>query len=176
MSILALDLATQTGWAHATQDACRQWPRIGELGAKAPKGVTFGTWVLGTTSEVPWPARRGQLAAFLWDKVPKIGPKLIVFEAPVPRMGKLSPEQMRNLHSFAVTVEDIAYEMRLPCYEVPVITVKKDFTGKGRAEKEDIMFRCMQRGWHPENHDEADALALLDVSVTQTNEKLRDRG
>lgn len=38
--------------------------------------------------------------------------------------------------------------------------IKKLFTLSGRAEKSDMIAECIKRGFHPENDDHADAIAL----------------
>lgn len=39
--------------------------------------------------------------------------------------------------------------------------LKKHFTGNGNADKNQMIARCRELGLHPENDDEADAIALL---------------
>ena len=53
----------------------------------------------------------------------------------------------------------------LPLVGINVGTLKKYATGKGNADK-DLMMSCAQlRGWRPEDHNESDALWVLDYAI-----------
>lgn len=43
-------------------------------------------------------------------------------------------------------------------------TIKKAWTGNGAAKKHDMMARCKELGFKPENDNEADAIAILHVA------------
>lgn len=54
-----------------------------------------------------------------------------------------------------------AEENRVPYMGVPVGTIKKFWTGKGNADKAAMIRVAGERGFAPEDDNEADALALL---------------
>ena len=45
-------------------------------------------------------------------------------------------------------------------YLLPAVTIKKAFTGKGNASKDDIVSECEKRGYNPSHHHEADAISM----------------
>jgi Holliday junction resolvasome RuvABC endonuclease subunit len=49
--------------------------------------------------------------------------------------------------------------------EVNVSTIKSHWTGKGNAKKEAMIERCKERGFEPQDDNEADAYALLDYAL-----------
>lgn len=61
--------------------------------------------------------------------------------------------------------------LNIPLYEYSPASVKKSFTGSGRAEKTDIMSECGKRGIEITTHDEADAVALYHHHLTQKKDK-----
>ena len=54
---------------------------------------------------------------------------------------------------------------------VPVGSIKKHATGKGNAGKREIMDAVRVKGFEPVDDNEADAIALLDLILTQKGEK-----
>lgn len=61
-------------------------------------------------------------------------------------------------------------EHRIPYQGVPVGTIKKHATGKGNANKEDMIEAAIRRGHRPADDNEADALALLYWAMEQHKE------
>ena len=55
---------------------------------------------------------------------------------------------------------------KIPYKGVPVGTIKKHATGKGNANKQDMIDAVKARGFNPCDDNEADALALLDWALT----------
>ena len=165
--ILAFDLATNTGWAHATKEAITEhWPE--DLpGKNGPlDGVEYGsfnTGLPGTVTPQKWLAMHLQLEHF----VASFRPDLIVFEAPLPQVKGIPGSTVRLLIVFAGIVEMIAFSRGIRCMEENPMTVKKWATGSGKALKEDMVAAAVARGWDADNHDEADALMLLDFTVFQ---------
>lgn len=58
-------------------------------------------------------------------------------------------------------------EAAIPCSGVPVATLKKWATGKGNANKQTMIDAAVARGWNPADHNEADALWLLDYVLKE---------
>lgn len=59
------------------------------------------------------------------------------------------------------------YENNIPCYGREVAAIKKFVTGKGNAKKKDMIEAMKQRGYNPEDDNEADALAILSFARHQ---------
>lgn len=53
------------------------------------------------------------------------------------------------------------YQNNIPCQSREVAHIKKHVTGKGNANKTAVIEAMRQRGYDPEDDNEADALALL---------------
>ena len=170
--ILALDLATTTGWAHANLEAVRQWPDLG-LGHGYPTdNVEYGTIELGGTASH---GRRGiMLHDYLSDLVVRFGPRCLAYEAPIPPQdkGNTNSKTVQLLNGYCFVSEMVAEATGRPCYKENVGTVRKFFCGSGRSQKPDVMHACRVRGWDPDNPDEGDALALLDFTVTRLGKSL----
>ena len=148
--IVALDLATSTGWARWKSGA-----KVRHGTIKMPKtGPDVGRFL----SEFDY-----RLADLL-----TVAPDIIVFEA--PWIGPNTHQATaRKLMSLAGHVEFICFRSDIPVREVNNATVRKHFCGKGKASRNElkslVMQACRARGWEPANDDEADALAVLDFAA-----------
>jgi hypothetical protein len=58
-------------------------------------------------------------------------------------------------------------EHGIPYQGVPVGTIKKNWTGKGNASKDQMMEEARSRGLNPVDDNEADALAIYDYAVAE---------
>lgn len=157
-SILSLDLATSTGWACGKPD---DEPR-------------FGTFKLPSTGE--------DIGRFLvkfedWlnDMITVEAPGLVVFEAPILRRGGGNPVVARKLMGLANSVETICYRRDVRCRQAHLATVKKSFTGSGRAEKADMIAMARRWGWGVRNDNEADALGLWVLAVRNAAPEIHKR-
>ena len=56
-------------------------------------------------------------------------------------------------------------ENKIPYTAEGVTTIKKYWTGKGNAKKDDMIKEARKRGFNPASHDEADALAVLHMGI-----------
>jgi len=146
--ILALDLATNTGWCCGKPtDANPEFghftiPPTGDDVGRF--GLTFAAWLKGVVI-----ARR---------------PELLIFEAPIlPK--KTQPMTTRKLMGLAVLTEMIARSQNVRCREGRASSVKKHFTGYGHAKKVDTIEICRRYGWRVTTDDEADACALWAFAV-----------
>ncbi len=156
--ILALDLGAWTGWAYATAAAVAGWP-LPVPGARGPvDGVYYGARRWRAPVHVPFRAWLDKMAA-------DVQPAWVVFEAPLPIQAQKSHAAGRDALQLAGAVESVCAERGIRCAQEHAGTIKKHFAGTGRAKKVDIMHACRARGWTPERHDTADALALLDRAV-----------
>ena len=148
--IVALDLATRTGWARWRADA----------------EVSHGTVTLPKTG----PDVGRFLAAFddRLVSVLALAPDVVVFEAPWVG-ARTHQNTARKLMCLAGFLEFFCHRADIPCREVNNASVRKHFCGKGRAPRKElkhlVMQACRARGWTPANDDEADALAVLDFAA-----------
>lgn len=144
--LIALDLATVTGWARLRGEE-----------------ITYGTYLLPSTGK--------DVGRFLapfhdWLMLFAADADCVVFEAPFA--GK-SQDVARKLLALAGMTEYVCYVLKARCYDEDIKTVTKLFCGRcppRRQEKKALtILTCKQMGWSPKNDDEADALALLYVTI-----------
>lgn len=158
--ILALDLATCTGFALGGRSGVilsgyRRFPSTGDdIGAF---GRAFRDWlVIGLKRHKP---------------------DLVVFESPL-LTGLTNITTLRKLYGLAFELETVAGDAKLldmnsgiECLEVSNGDWIKHFLGAGNvppggdARKKAVFRMCGIRGWSPENHDEGDALGILDYAI-----------
>lgn len=143
MRILALDLATSTGWAYKDRDF-----------------VCSGVWDFKKKKkEVD-----GDRLRKLFDELNKFHRlekfELVAYERP----GNLEGHARKVLPAFQAVTELWCSLNSLPVVLVPATKVKKHATGNGRAKKEEMM-NAARRNWpgvQLQTHDQADALWVLD--------------
>ncbi|GJE13669.1 hypothetical protein [Methylobacterium longum] len=145
--ILALDLATKTGWAVGSPDS---EPR-------------YGTKVLPSTYE-----DIGRFAAayneWLLDMITLESPALIVFEAPI-LAGQTTLTTARKLGGLAWHTEFVCNLRQVRCAEHHLQSVKKFFAGSGCADKTAMIEAARRHGWDPKDDNAADALGLWACTV-----------
>ena len=148
--ILALDLATTTGWAWVEECAPR-------------RPFRFGSWRPATTHAESPGAFFALYRNWLESKILEIGPSEIYYERPHFR-GRGATEVCVGLQT---RVQELAAHHRIGHGAVAPATVKKHVTGNGRAGKHDVI-RAMRERWGLGEDDlplsadnEADALAVL---------------
>lgn len=156
-TVLALDLATVTGWAYGRPG---QMPSFGHL-----RFVGQGTSRAGL-----YRAFRSWMDA-VWKNVRDHQPDLIVYESsavPSIMAGKTNIDTIKTLIGLAEHLEEWAYN-RVELREASVSQVRAHFIGrnmKANIAKPMTMERCKELGWDVENHDEADACALWDYQCS----------
>lgn len=140
MEILALDLATKTGWAVDP--------------------LTGGVWDLtperGSSPGMRFLRLRGLLNGI------RIGHPfgLVVYERPHYRGGHAT----EVLAGLVAVVQEWCAEQGIDHMAVPSGTLKKYATGNGRATKADMVAAAEARGWRPVDDNHADALWLLEYA------------
>jgi hypothetical protein len=151
--ILALDIATRTGWAYGQPGSL---PRSGSV-AFAPPGSNNGVVARG-------------LILWLIDFLAVSPVSKLYYEVPLdPRfMGKKTNfNTARVLIGLPLVAEGIC-EMRgvYRRREVSVQDVRQHFLGVRRPPdpKAAVMARCRQLRWNPVDHNAGDALALWDFA------------
>lgn len=157
MRVLALDLATCTGFA---------------LGSLADGVIEYGSHRLPKTGE--------DVGLFLihhrdtLDRlIARTKPDELIFESPALFGAKKTTlATLRKLYGLAGVTEMVAMEAGITCFEENIETITTHFLGKGPgvprrgdARKEATVKRCRERGWPTRDDNQADALALLDLAL-----------
>ena len=160
--VLALDLATTTGWAFGAPGSI---PQFGHLRFSKPgsaRPVTyraFRTWL-----EDRWNVRDHQ-------------PDLVVYESPaVPSImaGKTNIDTIKLLVGLAEHLEEWCHK-KVELREARVADVRVHFIGqnmKSAYAKQKTLEQCVMLGWKVETADEADACALWDFQCAWLNPRL----
>lgn len=151
--ILALDLGTRTGYALRRRDGT----------------VSYGTEVF--TPRKSWtPGQRWQrFRRWLAETVEREQVHAIAYERVV--FGHSSASASDVYGGFKALVEMAADAHRCELLEVAVPTVKKHFTGSGRADKAAMLAEAKRRGFRPDTDNAADALAVLSWACEQEAER-----
>ena len=152
-AILALDLATVTGWCYGAPD---KPPRFGAERFAKP----------GQERAVAY--RKFRLWLDLFNSAYE--PALIVFELPaVPAFlgGKTNIDTTKLLFGLCEHLEEWAYQ-KFELREASVAQVRAHFIGRnmaGKIAKPLVVARCREMGWDVESEDQADACALWHYQV-----------
>ena len=147
--ILALDLGTKTGWSIRNRDG----------------NITSGTVSFKTDRFSGGGMRYLRFSAWL-EEVQKLtdGVSEVYFEEVRRHLGVDAAHAyggfLAHLSSWC-EAKGIAY------LGVPVGSIKKHITGKGNAGKRKVMDAVRAKGFRPVDDNEADALSLLDLILTQ---------
>jgi Holliday junction resolvasome RuvABC endonuclease subunit len=145
--VLALDLASETGWA-----------RRDHVGRIETGTVTFGV-------------ERGESAGMRYirfgkwlDEMLSPSPMFVVYEKGIHRGGAAT----EIAYGLSTRVIETCTRLAIDYAPVNVSTLKRWTTGKGNADKP-AMLRAVNRQWRVSapltNHNEADALALLHYAL-----------
>jgi hypothetical protein len=147
MIVLALDLATNTGWA-VDRDAGGS-PLTGLyrlIGGGRDRGHAFM-----------------KFDRWLFDMARQTKAELIAFEAPIVGGAPTNIDMALLLIGLAAHVEMVAASLDIRAVNAAVSTVRKFFTGSGRPTnpKKATLDRCKQLRWDVGgDHNRADAAAL----------------
>jgi Holliday junction resolvasome RuvABC endonuclease subunit len=146
-SVLAIDAASRTGWAHLDTDGSIMSgsERFSEAGGQ--HGLTFRSYKM-----------------WLEQAINELTPSLIAYEAPGRTMSNAA---MKLLGGFYGVTMLIAHKQRLAVHLVAPAEVKKAVTGKGNAGKSEVMAAVRALGHDVANPDQADAVAILLTSIKQ---------
>lgn len=154
MRILALDLATTTGWA------------LGE-DHLAP---AHGRFSLPSCGE-----NYGVFAAEFWrwlaGRLVRHEPRLVAYEKPI-HLPTDKLHTVRRLYSLATVTEMVCVAKGVQVVSYGLDEIRTNFVGPlhrkrfpGRDNiKRAVIAECRARGWNPNGDDDADALALLDLA------------
>jgi Holliday junction resolvasome RuvABC endonuclease subunit len=149
MRVLALDLSSTSGAAF---DGVDGKPQFSTHKGRMPDDDDFGAFF-------------GALAKWVRDLIAFQRPDLIAIEAPFVPLGNTgrptSPRIVYALVGLAAVAETVANAHSIPTCKPAVASVRKHFTGSGRAKKPDVERRCYLLGWSPRDNHQADAAALF---------------
>ncbi len=147
LTVLALDLGTQTGWALGVRDGsitsgteCFKPQRFEGGGMRY---LRFKRWL----TEVKQAA--GGIDALFFEEVRR----------------HAGVDAAHAYGGFLATLTAWCEHHQIPYQGVPVGTIKKHATGKGNASKDEMMAAAIDRGCSPSDDNEADALALLHWAI-----------
>ncbi|KQW79737.1 crossover junction endodeoxyribonuclease RuvC [Brevundimonas sp. Root1279] len=142
--LLALDLATQTGFCFGPADT-GEVPTLGHV-VMPSTGPDVGRFLCAWQD-------------WLEPKVREVGPTLIVIEAPI-LAGQTQIATTRKLQGMAGVTEMIGHRLGIEVAEVATSQVKKALTGDGRADKQLMMAAARHYSLTPIVSDEADAFGV----------------
>lgn len=148
MNILALDLGSATGWAIRDRNGL----------------ITSGRDKFsesGKTNGRKWMNFRTRLAGF--ENID------VVYYEDVKR--HLSTLSAHAFGGFLAHLELWCEVRKIPLIGVGVGTVKKNFTGNGHANKEDMVAEAKKRGYNPACDNQADAIAIMLLAIKLESEK-----
>lgn len=146
--ILALDLATKTGW-------CRGVPgQPVEVGTHVlPKtGSDIGTFLN---------AHQDWLDALLLTR----DVSLVIYESPILRSGNTNISTLRKLYGLAGVTEMVCVDHKVRCVEVMIQKAKKALAGHARADKAQMMLAAERRNVAVEDDNQADAFGVFLTAI-----------
>lgn len=157
--VLALDIATTTGWATIANGVITSGSQDFHRRAATKKrmeehsGQSFASF------------RRWLHAKVIDDK-----PCAIVYEEVMRWAGAKAAHAFCGYRGLMLEAGTI---FSLPCYPYSVGTVKKTWTGSGNAKKPQMMAECLRRfpGLDLTDENEADALAILHLHLSTVETK-----
>lgn len=155
LSILALDLSSNVGWAARRSDGT----------------VVSGSFAVGKTGKDVGVFLKN-FRTWLYATIDETDAEIVLFEQPVLPRGT-SMATLRKLYSLAGLTELVCRDHQIACKEVPVQTWRKAIVGMARAPKDvpakerrkfikkKTVARLADMGFPARNDDEADALGIL---------------
>lgn len=151
VSILALDLGTKTGYAIRRRDGtCRHGTEVftpRKSWSEGQKWARFRAWLGGVIHDE-------QIHRVVYEQVIRHEVK-----------GRPLWDAAHAYGAFEAITHMVCDGFNIRAHGVNLATVKKSFTGSGRAKKEDMMLQAKARGFNVVDDNNADALAILHWAV-----------
>lgn len=141
MRTLALDLGTKTGWASIGSDG----------------GILYGSALFQPGKFDGGGMRFLRFSRWIEDMHDACKMERIYFEAVRRHIGV---DAAHVYGGFLSHLTAWAENKQIPYLGVPVQTIKKFITGKGNANKDEVIAAVKNRGFPVQNDNEADAVAL----------------
>jgi len=139
IKILALDLATKTGWAHSDGPSGVQSFALSRGESPGMRFLKFRGWLDRVATEAPF--------------------QVVAYEQPHLRGGHATEVLAGMVGILQAWAADHGIETVMRHSG----EIKRHATGKGNANKDAMIETAKERGWSPEDDNEADALWLLDL-------------
>lgn len=158
MAILALDIATTTGWALLDPRSPDR-PFLGSIRFPSDAGE------IGRAAE--------NMRQFLADRHAMHGGITeLVFEAQHVA-GRMDMNVLRRLIGLAAIAEWFAFKVGARCYDVSIGSWRKHAFGTGHMKRDEAKRRAMEEsralGFDPLNDNEAEAYFILDYYISLRN-------
>ena len=150
-TILALDLGTQSGWAEYRGGV-----------------ITSGTRALDLTQ-----SRGGRYVNFDTMLEKHADVDYVYYEYVRRHIGTKAAHTYGGFQAVLMMFCD---RYKLPCRPLEIGTIKKHWTGKGNAKKDQMITQAIHRGFNPKDDNEADALAVLDYAMVELGAKEPTQG
>ncbi|MBO9333229.1 hypothetical protein GHR37_29330 [Achromobacter xylosoxidans] len=153
VTILALDLGTKTGYALRRRDGSTR------------HGTEVFTPRKSWSEGQKWARYRAWLAGVIHDEQVH----RVVYEQVIRHESKGRPlwDAAHAYGAFEAITHMVCDGFNIQAHGVNLATVKKSFTGSGRAKKEDMMLQAKARGFKVVDDNNADALGILHWAVAQ---------
>lgn len=148
-TILALDIATKTGYALRRADG----------------RIESGVINCGLRKDERSGRRWQKLRSFLVELNAAHQIDEVCFEDCVIRFGTGQTQTARVYGGFVATVEAFCEHHQINYRSINIGTWKKHFTGNGAAKKPQIIDVCKSLGFKPADDNEADAIGILHVAT-----------
>ena len=154
MTIFALDLGTQTGWALTSRDG----------------SITSGSQSFKPQRFEGGGMRFLRFKRWLTDiKQCNDGIDQVVFEEVRRHVGV---DAAHAYGGFMGQLTAWCEHHQIPYQGIPVGTIKKHATGKGNASKDEMVAAVRDRGHSPADDNEADAIALLYLAIEMATQEV----
>src|SRR3954469_2186245 len=142
-AVLALDLATSTGWALCSASGQVISGTVSFRPSRYDGGgmryLRFGAWLESMARDA------AGIGVVHYEEVRR----------------HLSTDAAHVHGGLLATLTSWCEQSSIPYQGVPVGTIKRHVTGKGNADKAAVIAAIRARGFSPIDHNEADALAIL---------------
>jgi hypothetical protein len=152
-AILSLDLGTTTGWAVREHDGIivsgSQSFKPQRYEGGGMRYLRFHRWL----SEITRPGGTQVIDQIVFEEVRR----------------HLGVDAAHAYGGFLSQLGSFCEEHGIPYQGVPVGTIKRHATGKGNANKADMIAVARGRGHNPADDNEADAIALLYFAMENEN-------
>ena len=153
IKILALDLGTKTGWALFQQNEGNTGYQVfsGTINLKNDRFQGGGMRFLRFRNWLDDINYQKDITSVHFEEVRR----------------HLGTDAAHVYGGFLATLTSWCEDHNLPYQGVPVSHIKLHATGKGNASKQEVIEAVRALGYHPQDDNEADALALLQLKIKE---------
>ena len=145
IKILALDMATKLGWATNVALPVASGVEVFDVGRGASPGSRYFKFV-----------------KWVQDRIKEIQPDLVVYEQASQRGGSAT----EILIGFTTHLQSVCFIKKIEHVAIRADHIKIHATGKGKAEKEDMIKACVSKlGIVPIDDNHCDALWILNYGL-----------